>query len=424
MTARKTGDPLSILFISEQLPWPKDSGGNLRTFHILEALSNHFDVTLVTSARSESEAARGREKLGPISRQVVVVPSEKSTGIVALARTAARSWVARVPITVQYNFSRSIAACVEDLVAREQFDFVHLNHIDTAPYAASCGDIPRVVDTHNLLYQYYERRATLERNPAMRLLFGREARRFKEFEFEAFRSASHVMVCSREEADVVHRAAPEIAVEVVPNGVDCTFFQPDPNGTGTSSLDLVFVGHMAYRPNHDAAVWFIENVLPRLRQKVPGVRFVVVGKNPDRSLLDLGSDHPDVIVTGTVEDVRQHIWSSRIAVVPIRYGSGTRLKVLEAFAMGIPTVSTAVGAEGIAYRDGVDILIADEPDSIIDAICRLLSDTALYESIGSNGRKTAVERYDWSIIGRQVVAIYRRLLERSAPASVAHQQTP
>lgn len=397
----------SLLFVSQAPPWPKDAGGNIRTYHLLEALAGRYSITLLAS-RPRREPERAREALLPLCREVRWVPDTKSRTPLALARTLAGSVFGGEPLVVRHNHNPHLASAVREEWGSGAHALLHLNHADTLQYAA--GALERaVVDTHNLLFEFYARSARRGASVLERALHAREARLLRRYERQAFARAARVLVCSTKERDSLRALDPAIDARVVPNGADCEHFRPAPWNPAENPPDLAFVGDMAYGPNDDGARFFVREVMPLLRPKVPGVRFVAVGKNPRPALLRLAEEHPDVIVTGFVEDVRQHVWRARACVVPLRYGGGTRLKVLEAMAMGMPTVSTSLGAEGIDHRPGVDLWIADEPAEIARALEQLLGDARLYQRLREESRRTALERYDWRVVGRALLEAYAGL---------------
>lgn len=396
----------TVLFISQQIPWPKNSGGNIRSYHVLEALGTSFDVSLVTSANTKAMAEEGREALAGLCKTIEVLPDPKSPSGAAKARSFLASLASGVPAFVQHNYNRSIAEAVRRLAGSGKFDLIHLNHLDTVPYVGSVSATPYVIDTHNILYDYYARRSAQVTNPVAKSAFALEARRLRRYEHQALRRARLTLTCSREEKEMLMALDPELRVEVVPNGVDSRYFAPVVSDAFDNPPDLVFLGDMAYPPNHDAAVGFVRAVFPELVRRVGQVRLVVVGKNPQRELLGMATGRSDLLVTGFVDDVREYLGRARVFVVPVRYGSGTRLKVLSAFSMGLPTVSTTLGAEGIQCRNEHDILIADEPAEMATAVHRLLTDAELHRRISKNCRETATQNYDWTEIGEQLRSIY------------------
>ncbi|MGB6848245.1 MAG: glycosyltransferase [Thermoanaerobaculia bacterium] len=396
----------SILFISQQIPWPKSSGGNIRSYHVLEALGASFDVTLVASADTKALAEEGRAALAGFCKTIEILPDPKTSSGAAKARSFLASLASGVPAFVHHNYNRSMADSVRRLAGSGQFDLIHLNHLDTVPYVESVSGSPYVIDTHNILHDYYARRSAQATNPVAKSAFAIEARRLRRYELRALRGARLILTCSREEQEMLLALDPELRVEVVPNGVDSRYFAPVVSDAFENPPDLVFLGDMAYPPNHDAAVGFVRSVFPELVRRDKQVRLIVVGKSPQRELLALAAGRSDLLVTGFVDDVREYLGRARVFLVPVRYGSGTRLKILSAFSMGIPTVSTTLGAEGIRCRDGHDISIADEPAAMAEAVHRLLTDAELHRRISKNCRETAIQHYDWTRIGQQLRSVY------------------
>jgi glycosyltransferase involved in cell wall biosynthesis len=397
-----------LLFVTQQLPWPRDSGGNLRTGALLEALAASFEVVLCSTTDGGPHAREGEARLRALGVDTRLVPDSKRRGAAGQAAGVLRSLLRGVPAVVEHNRNPALGEAVRGALA-EGVDLVHLNHIDTAPYLAADAGVPAVLDTHNLLFEYYARRAEVESSALRRWVCRREARLLREHEPALFRRMTRVLVCSEPERRTLLELAPGVAAEVVPNGVDCEALRPGPEPP-EGSADLVFVGDLGYGPNADAVLWFAEEVLPRVRAREPRARLVAVGKNPPAAVLSLSEAREEVVATGFVPEVEPFVREARLCVVPIRYGSGTRLKVLEAFAFGKPTVSTRVGAEGIEARDGEELLLRDEPEAMAEAVLLLLDDPDRARRLGERARALAEERYDWRRIGAQLVELYRGLL--------------
>jgi sugar transferase (PEP-CTERM/EpsH1 system associated) len=405
----------SILAVSERVPWPTSSGGAIRTFHLLQQLSEEFDVGFVGGANTASQAAEGTAALREFCHHVEVVPDKRTSSRAASILNLSRTLLRNEPAFVAYHWNSGVDRAVQRALATSKYELLHLDHLDTVPYSRNWPADRFVIDTHNLLHQYFQRRSELEKNPLLRPLMRAEARRLFAYELDTFRRAGSVITCSEAERQTLLQKEPDLAVFQVPNGVDCDHFKPVQGQPRSGKSQLVFVGNMAYEPNHDAALYFGREVLPRIVERQPEVSFLVVGSDPKPELLRLAADRAEIEVTGFVEDVRPYFRKATIFVVPIRFGSGTRLKVLEAFAMALPVVSTSLGAEGIAYSDGRDIAIADEPARMADIVCRLVQDPEELARMGGEARETAVQNYDWGVIGRQIREVYRNL-GKASPA--------
>jgi glycosyltransferase involved in cell wall biosynthesis len=203
----------------------------------------------------------------------------------------------------------------------------------------------------------------------------------------------------------------------VENGVDTTCFSPDKKVAADSSKNLVFVGSMDYYPNVEAVISFSSKVWPLIREQVPGARFTIVGANPTNGVRKL-AENPGITVTGTVPDVRPYYQDALAAVVPLRTGGGTRLKILEAMASGVPVISTPFGAEGLEVTGDIDILFADSVDasSWVRHVRNLSEMSGLRASLVCTALKLVKNRYDWEILGRKLNRTYREWFEGAAMA--------
>jgi glycosyltransferase involved in cell wall biosynthesis len=371
-------------------------------------LSQRFAVTLVTT-----DAGReATERLDRVVAEVVIVPAMGKAGVLWSLRSLLRSFMTSDPVLLTHNWSAELDEAVAEHLESGAYDALHLNHLDTTPYARNAKGVPAVIDTHNVLAEYAARRSEREETIFRRWLWRREARLIADREPVELSLCQRVLACSERERSSFLEREEALEVRVIPNGCDTESIVPIPD-PAVNAAELVFVGDLAYGPNADAAESFAAEVLPLVRAQKSAVTFRVVGRNPSAAL----SQAEGVEVTGFVDDVRLELARARVFVCPIRYGSGTRLKLLEAFAAGLPVVSTRLGAEGIECVDGEHLLLADTPQEQADAIARLLNDDELARRLGCAGRDLAVERYDWRAIGRDLVAVYEELMAITALAS-------
>ena len=394
-------DSRKLLFVSQQAPWPLDSGGNLRTYHLLCALGERFDVTLVATDPGGDAAAHLQE----VADEVVLVPAMNKAGALQRFATLAKSLFTSEPVLLAHNKSAELDAVCRERLESGAYHALHLNHLDTTFYARHSKGVPVVIDTHNVLTEYAARRSEHETSAFGRWLWRREARLLKVREPLELSLCQRVITCSERERETFLSMEPALEVRVVSNGADINAVTPvaDPC---SNAPELLFVGDLAYGPNKDAALYFAAEVFPRVRKLVPDAVFRVVGKEPPPDLAAMEGCE----VTGFVEAVYPELARARVFVCPIRYGSGTRLKLFEAFAAGLPVVSTSLGAEGIDYVDGEHLMIADTPGDQAGAILDLLGDDTLERQIGRSGRGLAIERYDWVELGRELVDIYLELI--------------
>jgi glycosyltransferase involved in cell wall biosynthesis len=214
-----------------------------------------------------------------------------------------------------------------------------------------------------------------------------------------------VLAVSAADAAALRELVPDLPVTVVPNGIDTTTYKPTEQAGETEPRTLVFTGTMDFRPNVDAVLWFARQVLPRVREQAPDARFLIVGQRPHRRLDELRAD-PAITLTGRVDDVRPYIARAAAYVAPLRIGGGTRLKLLEAMAMGKAIVSTRLGAEGYPVSDRQQLMLADAPDEFAAAVVNLLREPRRREALGQTARAFVEQKYDWRAIVPIVEAAY------------------
>jgi len=393
-----------VLALTSRVPWPPREGHQLRSYHVLDALASHHEVHLLSCLRTDDDPGNGsslRDKLAGF--EALPIPAEHSRA--ALASALVRGIVTHMPfVAAKYSFA-ALRRRVADLAG--QFDLVH---VDMLPLMALAAEIdPRVaivLNAHNVEHTLLAARCRVERRLVARSFLRNQLSKLRAFERDACRRASTVLACSEDDATQLRQMAPETPVEVVPNGVDLDYNRP--HGAPTKPNRMVFVGQMGWFPNRDGIEWFLAEILPRILPARTGAGIVIVGKPGDLAIPDAIRDH--VELAGFVEDVRKPVLESAVYVVPLRAGSGTRLKVLEAMALGKAIVTTRVGAEGIELEPGRDALFADDADGFARAVVRLMKRPEEIERLGAAARKVAELRYGWTAIGRAMLPAYERLL--------------
>jgi glycosyltransferase involved in cell wall biosynthesis len=265
---------------------------------------------------------------------------------------------------------------------------------------------PLVVDEHNIEYELYRRLYEGERSLLRRAFNGLEYLRMRRIEEQCWKSADACVVTSSREEPSVKAIVASTPTAVVPNGVDLDYFAA---WTGeTRPYSVVFNGVLNYRPNLDAATHLVDEVWPLVLERCPPARLVLVGRAPDRTAEALR--RPTVDVVGSVPDIRPYIGGAEVVAVPIRMGGGTRLKVVEALSMAKPMVSTSLGCEGLAVRDGEHLLIADDAETFARRILELFDDAELRRRLSSGSRILAEERYSWRLAGDRLQALYQQVI--------------
>ena len=272
--------------------------------------------------------------------------------------------------------------------------------------------LPRVLTAHNVESRLASRLAAVEGARWPPAILRWQARKVLAAEVRALTEFSHCVAVSDTDRDALRALAPGLRVSVVSNGVDLDHFFPSP--VDPSSRTLAFCGDMGWAPNVDAVTFFVREVLPRIRQVLPEVTFSIIGRGPSDALVrSLSSD--SVRFSGTVPDVRPLLSTARLVVVPLRSGSGTRLKILEAWAAGRPVLSTTVGAEGLPVAEGQNIVIADDAETMARRAIFLLNDLSLSSRLGENGRRLVESRFGWDTVAESLLELYESALTSYQP---------
>lgn len=393
-----------ILALTSRVPWPSREGHQLRSYHVLDALASQHEVHLLSCLRGDDDPVACsplRDRLAGF--EAFPIPAEQSR--TALVRTLARGGLTHTPFVVAKYAFAALRQRVQE--PGDQFDLVH---VDMLPLMAVVNGIdprvPVVLNAHNVEHALLAARLGVEPRVSARIFLRNQLPKLRAFERDACRQASTVLACSEDDAAQLRQMAPDTPVQVVPNGVDLEYNRP--NATPVQSNRMVFVGQMGWFPNRDGVEWFLADVLPRILARRPDAHFVVVGKPGSLAVPETLRAH--VELAGFVDDVRRPVLESSVYVVPLRAGSGTRLKVLEAMALGKAIVTTRIGAEGIELEPGRDALFADDADGFARCVLRLMEHREEADALGVAARKVAELHYGWTAIGRAMLPAYARLL--------------
>jgi glycosyltransferase involved in cell wall biosynthesis len=382
----------------------------VRSLQIVSALCRHHRVTVVTT-HGPGDDPQGLARQLPDCHQVVSVPYDvPKRESSSFPLTVARSWLSSYPVDLWKWRVDAVADQVSEAISRDQIDLVVSDFLFAAANVPIGGDVPVVLFEHNVEYLIWKRLSALERNPLKKLLFEIEWRKLRDKEADVCSRADFTIAVSEEDRARLAEIAPDARTGSIPTGVDTSYFAPA--GRAQIPGRLVFSGSMDWHPNEDAVIHFGETILPKIREQVPNASFAIVGRNPTQKLRD-AAERLGMIVTGTVDDVRPYLDGAAVYVVPLRAGSGTRMKIFEALAMAKAVVSTTLGAEGLALTNGTEFIAADDPDDFARAVVRLLHDEAERDALGRAGRALVAERYSWD----QVARAFERLCERVVPAN-------
>lgn len=407
--ARGEGRRPRLLFLSQTLPYPADGGVNIRTHHVLRLLAGAFDVTALCfyRRRERPTAAAVAESVAALNRicRVEAFPIPQEHNSVRFIRDHLVGAVRRRAYTLQAYESRSYARRLREVLAETHFDLVHLDSIDLAGYLPRVPDVPVVCVHHNVESQLLRRRAAREQASWRRRYVALQADLTERLERTVCPHVALNVAVSPEDAKELRRLVPPASIATVPNGVDTTAFAP----AATRGEGLVCVGGINGFANRDGLDYLCDTILPHLRALGVHTPIRWVGRAEPTDQRRYRQTY-DVELTGYVDDVRPYVHRARCFVVPLRVGGGTRVKILDAWAMGMPVVSTSLGCEGLATVRGKNILIADTPGAFAEAVHAVLSDDVLAARLGANARHTAVTTYSWTGVGERMISMYRELI--------------
>ncbi len=314
-----------------------------------------------------------------------------------------------LPYSVATHRSSLLDQAIRDLATRDKVD---LWQAEWTPYAESLrglGPVRRLIMAHNVESQIWKRYQENETNPLKRWYIGHQWRKFEDFERRVFREADHVVAVSQEDATLIRDHFGARHVDVVENGVDTTYFQPGPSERDPGQI--LFLGSLDWRPNLDAVDQLLATVFPAVRAQEPSARLCLVGRNPPEALHRRVQATPGVELHANVPDVRPYLARSAVMIVPLRICGGSRLKILEAFAAGLPVVSTRVGAEGLRVQNGIQLTVVEHMDGMAGEIVASLRNPESVLARANRGRRLVEEEYDWEILADRLEEVWARTAE-------------
>ena len=404
---------MHIAILDEELPYPLTSGKRIRTLNLLRRLAGWHRLTYICHRNAEADEARAASRhFHELGIETIIVDRAvpAKSGPAFYARLA-RNLISPLPYSVATHASRELSQAVCDYAARNSVD---LWHCEWTPYAQTMKSLPGVrwlVMAHNVESLIWQRLAETERNPLKRWYIRRQWRKFERFERWAYTSAAKTIAVSPDDAKLMRERFGANSIDVVDNGVDTSYFKP-----GDSPRDpktILFLGSLDWRPNLDAVQLLLDSIFPQVRRLEPQARLLIVGRNPPDWLRER-SAAPGVEVHGSVPDVRPFIARAGLMAVPLRIGGGSRLKILEALASGLPVVSTRIGAEGLDLEPGQHLDIVEGVEPMAQALAAAIREPQRIRRQAEAGRRKVLSRYDWDSLAQRLEAVW---LECAAQAA-------
>ncbi len=389
---------MKILFVLVSLPFPPNIGQRMRNYSLVRALRMEgHQVTLLAFGDSD-ELAVARRGLAELCSGINVVQAPNDAGRVGyLGRL--RALGSNLPSGAWRLRSEAMLAKVTQMTVDQHFDLIICDDVYQFKNLPAPCAAPIVLNKHTIVHEEVRRFLKNRRNPLVLAYGWSEYRRLLRLEKEACANVAAVWTCSERDTQVLVGANSPVSSAVVPNVINIDDYEPAASDDGRT---VVYVGAMDWLPNRDAVEFFVSDVMPELRRLVPDVNFVVAGREPPPSFRRRLEREPNVRFTGTLPDLRPVIAQAAVCAVPLRIGSGTRLKILEAAAMAKAVVSTTIGAEGLNLIDGKEIVIADGSEAMARAIADLLGDPRRRTEIGQAARHHVAAKFGIPALRRSV----------------------
>ena len=410
---------MNVLFLSQIVPYPPHGGVLQRGYNLVRELGRKTRVHLLAFVHpdvlpTESAIEDSRRALKEFCETVEYFPLWPKASPLYRAAAIGVSACSAEPFSYIAHRSGAFRQRVSAMTRSMPLDMIHADTLALCQFVDRERTTPAVLTHHNIESVLMARRAEAETGLLAKQFIQRESAKLSAFEAKESPRFDVNIVMSSHDEKTLRNQVPGIHTAVVPNGVDVDYFKPD--GTEETPA-LIYTGGMNMFANRDAVMHFLTEIWPKIRERHPDVRFFAVGQDPPKELTAIAERDSRVVVTGYVDDIRPYVRAAAVYVVPLRVGGGTRLKVLDAMAMGKAMVSTSIGCEGIDVRAGEHLMVADEPAGFAEATLTLLNDRARRAALGGAARRRVEELYAWNVVGDQLLEAYAQA------ASIAAQRT-
>jgi len=394
---------MRVLSLQHLFPLPLDSGGKIKSYHMLKALAGLHELRALAYVRNEQEYSM----LSDLRQICPVETIYLKRGKLRYSSDLISSLITRKSFIVARDFRAEMHLAVSNCIEQFKPDVIHIDHLQMAQFVDFDGPYRIVLDNHNVESVIIKCAAKMATDIAQRLYATLEWPKLRRYELDVCNRCDRVIVVSNEDKATLLGLDPRLTnVESVPIGVDINHYQLIPRSNNLKNI--LSIGTMYWPPNIDSMLYFCREILPLIKNDIPECTLTIAGQRPVNAIKRLARD-PAISVTGYVDDDRLAAHNCGVFVVPLRSGSGVRVKILNALAMGLPVVSTSVGAEGLDAVNGKHLLIADSPREFADAVKKVLGDNDLSRTLGYNGRELVCAKYSWERVGEQLLSLYDRL---------------
>ena len=399
---------MKILWVSHLLPYPPKGGVMQRSYNLLYQVSKDNEVDFIALSQKSHHVRKGasvevgKDVLGEFCDVIDVMPIKSDSSIFRKHFNIAAGFVAREPYMVWWLRSKEFRKALAVAIEKTDYDVYYFDTLGLAQYyelVAQKNGV-KILNHHNIESQLILRRSKKEKNIFKSFYYSVEAAKRQRYEKQMCPLFDHNVAVSELDRKRLEKITGQLSSSVVANGVDIEYFKP--SGIEQKRHRIIFIGGLTFYPNIDAIRFILGEVWGLLKEKFPEVEFYIIGRNPPKDILNAAELDPSIVVTGFVEDIRTLIEEATVYVCPITDGGGTRLKILDALAMGKAIVAHPIACEGIDVTDGKDVLFARTPQEYVDCITQLFYDEKLRNRLGENGRELIVYGYSYESIGKSI----------------------
>lgn len=388
---------MKILFVTYDIPYPLDAGGKIRAYHLIKQLAKKHEITLFTYYRNNEQL----DYLAELKKFCANVHAFKRMRVFSAEHIVTAVTHPTLTTHIAHYYHPGLKKELEKELSTGNYQVLHLESFYTSHLLGNYP-VKQVLGTENIEWQVYLKHA--QQQPFyLKVPLQLETLRTKYYEQKTWQKADAIMAVSGSDANKIKKHTDK-QVYIVPNGVDVNYFKFKPRKKISISPTLLFVGNFAYIQNQDAARYLIRNIFPLIKKKIPKAKLLLVGRSIPDSIASLSSNN--ISVRDNIEDIREAYSAADILVAPLRIGSGTQFKILEAMATGLPVVTTSTGAEGLDARHQKDLMIINSAEKIAAIATELIVESKKRHKIITNARKLIEEKYDWNLIGKE----YKRMI--------------
>ena len=403
---------MKVLWVKAGGLVPPDTGGKIRSYNILRELARGHAITFFSFYAAHANDLH--PQLKSVFDRVICIPLKlPASRSLAEFFSYAGHFFRRNPYGITKYCTPLVKRALRQHLQEQNYDVIVCDFLAAAGAIPWDHPGPKVLFTHNVEAVIWKRHYELANNSLWKIVCRREWRAMNAAERKYLARADHVLAVSAKDRDFFASFLGTDRVTLVPTGVDTEYFHPSPAEEAPDSL--VFTGSMDWLPNEDAILYFLRDLMPKIRARVPRVSLCVVGRKPSRHLQNAAAADPGVAFTGWVEDVRPFMARAAVYIVPLRIGGGTRLKIFEAMAMAKPVVSTVIGAEGLPVSQDNNILLAQNAEGFADGVVSLLRDADRRRRLGQAGRKLVQENYGWPRVAGGFAEVLKKVADQGSP---------